>query len=172
MRKYSIVMIVAVVFGLGAASPAHADDSDEAVTKARILLEGAKTPQAIQMFVHASGTLQRWDYVQATLFDDGFRLEYVYSWKSNLFDSNNRTVVAFDFNGGGVLQRCRVGRDSSFLPAFSEVQFILEIVKELVRDDRDLKKHPEIARAIENADAERVMIALLNLRKLSLLLSR
>lgn len=175
MRKCSMIVVVALSMGLAATAQAQRDDVEDvdpgAVGKARRLLESGNTPQGIQLFVHGSGDLTRVSYDGISKNSKGFRIWYTYYWKSKLSDNNNRTVLAFDFDDSGIwLDRCLVGDDSSFLPAFSEAQLILEIAKELLRDDPELKKHPEVARAIENADARRLLVYLLRLQKLYLML--
>jgi hypothetical protein len=153
--------------------PARARSSEPmTVTRARELLEDSRTQRAILMIAHLGLEYLRVEFSGFTISSDGsFVITYNYYWQivsEGIDPGIQQTVLAFAFSDHGILLRCLVVRDSFPMSAFYTSSVVVERLGTLARRDPDLSKLPELKRAIDNADMEKLMILFLRLHKLSL----
>ena len=144
--------ILGLIVLLGLASPVLSQDIAQ-VTGGRRLIETER--KTIFFTMHPTATLTRTDYDGVRELKDGFVLTYTFNFKG--IGGNYYSKMDFVFNDRGRFLGLKTNDTSSLIEPFFASDLAMGILKDMVKDDFELKKDGTVAKAMDAADSKLVL---------------
>jgi Tfp pilus assembly protein PilF len=152
--------ILGLIVLLGLASAVLGQDAAQ-VTGGRRLVETER--KTIFFTMHPTATLTRTDYDGARQLRDGFVLTYTFNFKG--IGGNYYSKMDFVFNDRGRFLGLKTNDTSSLIEPFFASDLAMGVLKDMVKDDFELKKDGAMAKALDAADSKLVLELMLTYKQ-------
>jgi hypothetical protein len=164
-RKRSWHLLVALVCGmafLGAAAVRADDETSPAERAAEFVEDEAET---IALFAHPTADFQEVTIHRTNkLRDGGFEVVASFNYVS-AFGNEFYSKLALRFDEDGNYNSCRTVATNGVVGPFTAVKLVLDAVKELIKDDENLRDNPTVQDLIDKADAMGLVNIILKARQ-------
>jgi len=141
--------------------PARGQDTAQ-VTAARRLIEVER--KTIFFAMHPTATLIAAEYNGVTRLKNGFEVTYTFKFKG--FAGNYYSKMDFQFTDKGQFSALATNSTSSWVDPFFASDLALGILKDMIKDDFEMKKDGLIAKALDAADAKVVLELMLGYKQI------
>ncbi len=161
MRNSRVPTLIAVLVAVAATSTPLLAANTTSETKAQTLIR--QNARSISEFAYPTLQFSRTDYIRGTRYRDGsFNLVYKFHAKSG--NSNGYCQLTFSFRRDGKLTQITSGARTWFLPPFTTAKFLVDLIKQKLQKDKDLRNNPTVYNLVRKADAVALMMLILNLK--------
>ncbi len=146
--------LTAAIAILSLHAPLSAADEPGAVRRARRLIE--PDVSSVLFLAHPTGTLANTEYDGYRAKGENYVITYTFHYDS-LWGNRCYTTLSFTFDGEGKYLDCKCAARKGVVPPFVAADAVLDVVKDVIRDDPDLRDNKLVREMLEETDAKEIL---------------